>query len=126
MASEVQADFTILIDPGAQVNYAESYKAIFLDACSLSSAHVYYVGLQYNPHFSAGKKRTVRFSVWDATQAQAPQGSVCTAFDGEGVGYTCYRNYPYEEGKRTRCALREFPKIKLAHGSPIRRQDRRR
>lgn len=40
-----------------------------------------YLGLQ-----QAGGTGQVRFSVWDATEAQ---GETCIPFGGEGIGYTC-------------------------------------
>jgi hypothetical protein len=73
---------------------------IFWAAQWNSPAVVAYGGIQSSGHLNfdgVGQKIAI-FSVWDARLATAPTGSVCKAFGGEGVGYSCRRQLEFSQG----------------------------
>ncbi|BCJ33214.1 hypothetical protein Athai_07170 [Actinocatenispora thailandica] len=71
-----------------------------------------YVGLQDNAN--APQHRLV-FSVWNAVGGTASAGASCHAFDSEGSGWTCVRDFGWQIG--TTYTLRVWQTAKSADGS---------
>lgn len=83
-------DFTPITDtPEA---YFWSYQQGFMNGDG------FYVGMQ---GATEGKQKLLLFSVWNALGASADgtNGSWCQTFGGEGVGYSCRRNYEWVGGR---------------------------
>ncbi|EFA84150.1 transmembrane protein [Heterostelium album PN500] len=87
---KVEFEIVVFIDPG-------SYSNVFWsNQFSLLGSNGYgYTGLQ-----TIGEnKRTFIFSIWDAESfSKGSQGSYCTRFEGEGIGYHCNYDFNWREG----------------------------
>lgn len=88
-AYETEVNMKIINDPGATSYYYWSYFFSFANSTSSNSRYGY-TGLQ-----TVGNGKVAIFSIWNALAAQ---GSNCTPFGGEGIGYHCYVNLNFVRG----------------------------
>ena len=97
--AEVRASLDVVVDPSLQAT-PDAYKAMFWSLNgALTGGDALYIGIQHNPHFPAGQRKTVRFSIWNAVSATPAAGASCIPFGGEGIGQTCYKPYAWVEGR---------------------------
>ncbi|WNI21934.1 ricin-type beta-trefoil lectin domain protein [Streptomyces sp. ITFR-16] len=89
--TEVTWSTTVLHDPGYRANVFWSHQFGF------DQGNGAYIGMQSN----GGSKRTLLFSVWDVSEAEAGSaGSWCQDFGGEGEGMSCRLNLDWTAGHR--------------------------